>query len=94
MDPESKQLLERTFELSLDNNKMLHKLRSVQKREFIWRAVKFILIIGIAFGAFYYIEPYMNKVMDIYNSVTGIQESAKNVSDSASSLQDLLKKLP
>jgi len=89
MDPESKRLLEETFALAEENNKMLHKVRSVQKWSAFWRTVKVILIIGIAFGAFYFMEPYLNKIIETYNYITG---SAQKLNTSASSLQDLLKK--
>ncbi len=88
MDPESKQLLQNTLALAEENNKMLHKIRGVQKRETLWQALKIIVIIGIAFGSFYYIEPYLNKVMSLYSSISGMEQKLNN-----SPLQDLLKKL-
>jgi len=88
MDPESKQLLQNTLALAEENNKMLHKIRGVQKRETLWQVVKIFIIIGIAFGAFYYVEPYLNKVMSLYNSVSGMEQKLNN-----NPLQDLLKKL-
>ncbi|MFA5095264.1 MAG: hypothetical protein WC447_01210 [Candidatus Paceibacterota bacterium] len=88
MDPESKQLLQNTLALAEENNKMLHKIRGVQRRGVVYQVLKYLLILGIAFGAFYYVEPYLNKIMDMYNSVTGIQKEINN-----SPLQDLLKNL-
>ena len=88
MDPESKQLLQNTLALAEENNKLLHKIRGVQKRETIWNTVKILVIIGIALGSFYYVEPYLNKVMDLYSSVSGVEQKINN-----SSFQDLLKKL-
>jgi len=66
---------------------MLHKIRGVQKRGTLWQVLKLIIIIGIALGSFYYIEPYLNKIMDLYNSVSGMQQQINN-----SPIQDLLKK--
>lgn len=88
MDPEIKQLLQNTLALAEENNKMLHKIRGVQRRETIWNVLKFILIIAIALGSFYYVEPYLNKVMDLYGSVSGIQQKINN-----SPVQDFLKNL-
>ena len=88
MDPESKQLIQNALALVEENNKLLHKIRGVQKRETLWSVLKFVVIIAIAFGSFYYIEPYLNKVMDLYNSVSGVQQKVND-----SSVQDLLKKL-
>ena len=87
MDQESKQLLQNTLALAEENNKMLHKIRGVQKRGTLWQVLKLIVIIGIALGSFYYIEPYLNKIMDLYNSVSGMQQQINN-----SPIQDLLKK--
>ena len=87
MDQESKQLLQNTLALAEENNKMLHKIRGVQKRSTFWQVLKLIVIIGIALGSFYYIEPYLNKIMDLYNSVSGMQQQINN-----SPIQDLLEK--
>ena len=87
MDQQSKQLLQNTLVLAEENNKMLHKIRGVQKRGTLWQVLKLIVIIGIALGSFYYIEPYLNKIIDLYNSVSGMQQQINN-----SPIQDLLKK--
>ena len=89
MDPESKKLLEETFALTRDNNKMLHKVRSVQKWATFWQTLKILMIIGIALGAFYFLEPYLNKMVDLYNSISG---TAQKLNNTGSSFQDLLKK--
>ena len=88
MDPESKQLLENTLALTEENNKLLHKIRGVQKRAVVWQVLRWIIILGIAFGSFYFLEPYLNKVMNLYSSISGVEQKINN-----SPLQDLLKKL-
>jgi hypothetical protein len=87
MDPESKQLLQNTLALAEENNKMLHKIRGVQKRGTFWQILKFIIIIAIAFGSFYYIEPYLNKIMALYSSVSGMEQKIND-----SPFSDFLKK--
>jgi len=90
MDPESKKLLEQTLELEQDNNKMLRSM----KRSMLWGRVMNILywliIIGISVGAFYFIQPYFNKILSLYNSISGSQQNANS---SNTSFQDFLKKL-
>jgi len=88
MDPESKQLLQNTLALAEENNKLLHKIRGVQRRETIWNTVKILVIVAIALGSFYYIEPYLNKIMDLYSSVSDMEQKIND-----SPLQDLLKGL-
>ena len=88
MDPESKKLLEDTFVLAQENNHILHKVRSVQKWATFWSGLKIIIIIGIALGSFYYLEPYYTKIVNFYSSISGTSQN----SGSKGSFQDLLKK--
>jgi len=85
MDSESKQLLENTLTLTEENNKLLHKIRGVQKRETFWNVLKLIVIIGIAFGSFYYIEPYLNKLIGVYS------EAKSNINSFNSVLENIKK---
>lgn len=89
MDPESKKLLEATFQLAQENNHMLHKVRSVQKWATFWRTLKILVVIGIALGSFYFLEPYLNKIANLYNSISGMEQK---LNGGSSSFQDLLKK--
>jgi hypothetical protein len=69
MDPESKKLIEETYALEEENNKMLHSL----KRSMFWSRTMsiayWVLIIGVSVGAFYYIQPYLDDAMSIYGDV-------------------------
>lgn len=72
MDPESKRLLEETLELTQENNKMLHKVRSVQQWATFWSLLKVFLIVGIALGSFYFLQPYIDQLMSIYSGALEI----------------------
>ena len=89
MDPESKKLLEETFRLTQENNNMLRKVRSVQKWANLWSLLKVLLIIGIALGSFYFLEPFVNKFISIWNNVSGNQQQNLN----SNPVQDFFKKL-
>jgi zona occludens toxin (predicted ATPase) len=86
MDPESKKLLEQTFELTKENNEMLHKVRRVQKRTALFSLLRLLVIIGIAFGVFIYVEPYLTKIMNLFTSFGN-----SGVQGDSSSLMDLIK---
>ena len=88
MDPESKKILQDTFALVEDNNKMLHHIRRSQRMASFMRAFYWIIIIGVSIGSFYYLEPYFNKVISLYNSISGTEQQLNS-----SSVGDLLKKL-
>ncbi|MFA7285749.1 MAG: hypothetical protein WC011_02790 [Candidatus Paceibacterota bacterium] len=61
MDSEDKKLLEKVYELAEENNEMLHKVRSVQKRAFLFQIIRWTVIIGISIGAFYFLQPYVDN---------------------------------
>lgn len=74
MESEEKEILEETLELAKENNKMLKRVRGVQKRQFLWLIVKSILIIGIAFGLFLYLEPFLNRIMGFTTQFSGAEK--------------------
>ncbi|MEI8270763.1 MAG: hypothetical protein WCG45_05325 [bacterium] len=86
MDPESKKLLEDTYQLTKDNNVILHKVRSIQKWQAFWSTLRIIILIGVTLGAAYYLEPYVAKVLTIFNQIS----TTGQVID-VSSLQNILK---
>ncbi|KKR79780.1 MAG: hypothetical protein UU24_C0002G0016 [Candidatus Nomurabacteria bacterium GW2011_GWA2_40_9] len=61
MDPESKKLLEETHELVEENNEMLRKIRSVQKKQAFFQIVHWVFVIGVAIGTLYFLEPYITQ---------------------------------
>lgn len=74
MDPESKKLLEETLVLAKENNQILHHIRRVQKWATFWLGFKVLIIIGIAFGSFYFLEPYINKIINTWDLINGIEQ--------------------
>ena len=71
MDQEERELLNNTFSLVKENNKMLHKIRSSQKWASFMRIVYWLIIIGISIGAFYYLQPYITQMQNIIQK-TGV----------------------
>lgn len=69
MNPEEKELLKKTLELTKENNQMLHSI----KRQMLWgrifRIVYWVVIIGAAIGIYYYVDPYINDAIDAYGSL-------------------------
>ena len=88
MEPEDKKLLKETFELAKENNKLLRKVRGVQRWQAFWSVFRVIIIMGIALGALYYLEPYMEKIITLFNQVSGMKQSLD-----ASSLGGILKNI-
>ena len=59
----------------------------IQKRQAFWAIVRVILIIGIALGLFYYLEPYLNKIINLASSIPGVKENLN-----IGSVQEMFKK--
>jgi len=89
MDPESKKLLEETFELEKENNKILRSIKHSMFWSRVMNTLYWLIIIGVSVGAFYFLQPYFDKILNLYNSVTGAQQKLDTEN---SSLQNLLKK--
>ena len=66
MDQEERSLLEENLRMSRENNRLLIKVRSVQRWAQITRVVYWFLIIGISIGAFYFIEPFLSSLGNVY----------------------------
>ena len=80
MDPESKKLLEATYSLEKENNKMLHSMRRSLFMARIMSIVYWLVVIGISVGAFYFVQPYVNQLMKTYGSVNTALKNFQNLS--------------
>ena len=88
MTPEEKSLLERTYKLVEENNGMLRSIRRTNRFSVVLRIIYWVVIIGVSFGAFYLIQPYVNTLMSMYGQVSG---NANTVQAASNSLKDLFK---
>ena len=69
MNPDERKMLKENLELSQENNEMLRAIR----RSMFWggviKAIYWILIIGVAIGAFYFLQPYMDTFAKAYSDI-------------------------
>jgi hypothetical protein len=78
MDPQSKKLLEETLALTQENNNMLHTMRRSQFWANVTRYIYWIFIIGSAVGAYYYVKPYVDPLVDGFKSSMETINSIRN----------------
>ncbi len=71
MGPEDKALLERAVSLSEENNKILRGMRRAGRWGLAWKIFYWVVILAISYGAYVYLQPYLNQLMKTYNQVTG-----------------------
>jgi hypothetical protein len=94
MNPEEKKLLERVAVLSEENNQILRGIRRANRWGAVVKAFYWVIIIGISYGTFVYIQPYFDKIMGTYQNLQGQVESVGKVGDSIKNFEitSLLKK--
>lgn len=80
MDNERLEKIEKMVE---ENNELLKKIRGVQKRLWWISFLKTVVIIALAFGAYYLIQPYVDNINYAYDSLLGtiqnIQETKTHI---------------
>ncbi len=91
MDQVVKTLLEETKKLVEDNNKILHSIQKRERLSFLVRILYWLVIIGIGVGAFYYVKPYMEQLMKVYQSIKETEQKIEQLPNSFD-LKNLFKK--
>ena len=91
MSPEEKALLVKTAELTKENNTLLHKMRRGARIRTVLHLFYWIVVIGLSFGAYYFLEPYLLQLQKVYSGLKGdvenVQGAAKNLGDFSKLLQ-------
>ncbi len=81
MLPEERDLLNRSIEIAEENNKILRGIRRSSRISTFFRILYWLIILGTAFGAYYFIQPYTNAIIKSYNEMKENVESIKNISN-------------
>jgi hypothetical protein len=76
MTPEERELLTQSIKIAEENNKMLKSIRRSARFSSIFRVIYWLIILGTAFGAYYFVKPFIDPIV---NSYTGMQQSIENV---------------
>ena len=73
-DMESKKLLENTLALVEENNQMLRGIRRSQRIASFMSLLYWLVIIGVTFGGLYLLQPYIDKMVNLYNSISNTEQ--------------------
>lgn len=71
MTPEERELLNKSVTLAEENNTMLRAMRRSQRMASIMRGIYWGFLILSAIGAYYFIQPYLGPLLDVYEGGTG-----------------------
>ena len=69
MDPEIKRRLDSISDTLRENNAILHKMYRKAKVATVPRIFYWLAIVGISFGAYYFVEPYVDQAKSVYSGV-------------------------
>lgn len=82
----------RAIELKLEeNNKILVRMRRVQRNAALVRAGYWVLIIALTFGSYYLIKPYISQLGAAYGF--GADDTTQQSPKNSTSAENLLKQL-
>ncbi len=74
--------IDQILKLTEDNHAMLKKIRGTQKTAQMFRAIYWIVIIALTFGAYVFIQPYLEKITGLYSQGSSVLDNFKNLSGS------------
>lgn len=77
MLPEENELLKRSVSLAEDNNNILHSMRRSMRWARVMSVIYWLFIIGSAVGAYYFIQPYLTQVMNLYGGASDVLKNFK-----------------
>lgn len=86
---ELKREVESLKAVTIDTNHIVHGMRRGQRWRSFASILWWVLIIGASVGSFYFIQPYLQKVLDAY---TGMQQNAKTAEGWQQQAQDFYNK--
>lgn len=62
MDQRERAMLEESLRLSRENNELIRKLYSGYRWGRLFRVAYWVIIVGVAIGAFYFIQPFIERL--------------------------------
>jgi hypothetical protein len=83
MDPELENLIKEDLEINKENNELLKKLWGNVKLSRTFRLLYWVIIIAITLGAYYYVQPLIDKLIGVYSGFGQIGDSIQNLPDAS-----------
>ncbi len=71
--------IEKLEGLTKENNKILRKLRSHMRMGTVMRLLYWGVIIGSMVGAYYYLQPFIEPLLETYDTLIGLPDAVKNI---------------
>jgi hypothetical protein len=68
--------IDKLIELTEENNRLLKTLITDLRWRQLYSLVKWIIIIGLTFGAYVYLQPYLDKTLEMYKQIQGVDPAS------------------
>ena len=79
---DEKEMMQKTFEIARDNNRMLHAMRRNAFFGGLFRLAFWAVLIGGPIVFYYaYAQPYVDQILSAYSGIKGDVQSIKNVTN-------------
>ena len=92
MEQEDRERLKRILELTEKNHKMVRKMYSTMRWGNLLKVVYWIVIVGVAVGAFYFLQPFLQSVQQTYKDlqvgVDGIRGTFSTLQEDVETVRD------
>ena len=82
MDIEDKKKINEILLLTQENNVYVKKIRRTQKNSQVFRMIYLVILLGIMCSGFYFAQPYLKNVTDLYNGAMGTLKSVQGMQGS------------
>jgi cell fate (sporulation/competence/biofilm development) regulator YlbF (YheA/YmcA/DUF963 family) len=76
MNEEYQSILDRLEKIEntvTENDKILNRIERRARLSMLFSSLKWIIVIGLSLGAFYYTKPYLEQLMETYNQISSFQ---------------------
>ena len=83
---DNNELLQKTYELAEENNKILRGIRRSNRLSSLWHFFYWVVIIAISVIAYNYIQPYTTQMLKTYQ---GLQSQLNSITSAAKNLPSL-----
>jgi hypothetical protein len=77
LDQDEEKLLKETYKIEKENNEMLHSLYRSMWTGRLLRIFYWVVVLGLMAGAFYYIQPYVEPLLETYNKASDLLKVTK-----------------
>ncbi len=70
--------IKRMEDLMEENHLMIKRLHNAYRFNLLFSIIRWAIIIGLTFGLFYYTQPYLEKLLQLYSSINSITGGVEN----------------